>query len=114
MSLAAQKTESATDELKALLGDRISTNPTVRDTHGKDESWHHPHRPDAVAFPNSTEEVSAIVKICASHHIPIIPFGTGTSVEGHVTAPYGGVTIDMMQMNEFIEVNALNVRNLDV
>ena len=77
----------------------------VREHHGRGEDYFKPIPSDAVCFPHSTEEVSEIVKICAANHTPIIPFGTGTSLEGHVTAPHGGITIDMSQMNDVLEVN---------
>ena len=94
------------DELAALLGERLSTSPAVREHHGKDESFHTPVSPDAVAFVRSTEEASAVVSACARHGAPVIPYGTGTSLEGHVAALEGGVCIDLGQMNEVIEVNA--------
>ena len=72
--------------LRALLGDRLSTAAAVREQHGKDVTWHEGHPPDAVAFAASTDEVAAIVRICAAHGTPVIPFGTGTSLEGHITA----------------------------
>ena len=106
MTLAAEQTQSVTEELKALLGERVSTNPTVRDTHGKDESWHHPHRPDAVAFPNSTEEVAEIVKICAKYKIPVVAYGTGTCLEGNVIPHHGGIVVDMMNMDQVLRVSA--------
>jgi D-lactate dehydrogenase (cytochrome) len=106
MTLAAEQTQSATDELKALLGDRVSTNTTVRDTHGKDESWHHPHRPDAVVFPNTTEEVSEVVKICAKHKLPVVAYGTGTCLEGNVIPTSGGVVVDLMNMDQVLRVSA--------
>ena len=106
MTLAAEKTQTATDELKALLGDRVSTNVTVRDTHGKDESWHHPHRPDAVVFPNTTEEVSEVVKICAKHKLPVVAYGTGTCLEGNVIPHHGGVVVDLLNMDEVLRVSA--------
>lgn len=106
MTLAAEKTRSATEELKALLGERVSTNPTVRDTHGKDESWHHPHRPDAVVFPNTTEEVSEIVKICAKYKMPVVAYGTGTCLEGNVIPHHGGVVVDLMNMDQVLRVSA--------
>ncbi len=91
--------------LTELLGDRVTTTLAVREHHGHGEDYFAAYPPDAVCFPHSTEEVAEIVKICAAHNTPVIPFGTGTSVEGHVTAPHGGVTIDLMQMNEVVEVN---------
>ena len=93
------------EELRALLGERLSTSPAVCEQHGHDESYHPTHAPDAVAFAHSTEEVAAIVKICARHKRPVIPFGTGTSLEGHVAALYGGISIDVSQMAEVLEVN---------
>jgi D-lactate dehydrogenase (cytochrome) len=92
------------DTLRQLLGDRLSTSAAVCEQHGKDESYHQPHSPDAVAFARSTDEVSEIVKLCAQYHAPIIPFGTGTSLEGHVAALKGGVCIDMSQMNRILRV----------
>ena len=94
------------EALQELLGDRITTSMAVRKHHGRGEDYFKPVPSDAVCFPHSTEEVSEIVKICAAHHTPIIPFGTGTSLEGHVTAPHGGITVDMSQMNDVLEVNA--------
>ena len=93
-------------ELAELLGDRFSTGEAVREQHAHDESWHHPESPHAVVFPENTEEVAKIVKICARHGTPAIPFGTGTSLEGQVVAVEGGVSIDMMRMNRVLEVNA--------
>lgn len=92
------------EALRALLGDRLSTAQAVRDQHGRDESYHDAAAPDAVAFAQSTEDVAAIVKICASHRVPIIPFGTGTSLEGHIAAIYGGVCIDLSGMNAILAV----------
>tara|TARA_B100000029_G_scaffold509566_1_gene599062 strand:+ start:4375 stop:5775 length:1401 start_codon:yes stop_codon:yes gene_type:complete len=94
------------EDLANLLGDRITTTMAVREHHGHGEDYFAAFPPDAVCFPNSTEEVAEIVKICATYNTPVIPFGTGTSVEGHVTALHGGITIDLMQMNAVIEVNS--------
>ena len=105
MTQVAEKIQTAVDELVALLGDRVSTNPNVRDTHGKDESWHHPHRPDAVVFPKTNEEVSEIVKICARHNIPVIAYGTGTCLEGNVIPHRGGVVVDLMNMDQVLRVS---------
>src|SRR5689334_10696863 len=92
--------------LRQLLGDRLSTSAAVCAQHGKDESYHAPHAPDAVAFAQSAEEVAAIVRLCADHKAPVIAFGTGTSLEGHVAALAGGVCIDLSQMNRILRVNA--------
>jgi D-lactate dehydrogenase (cytochrome) len=92
--------------LRRLVGDRLSTSAAVCAHHGKDESYHPPHAPDAVAFVHSTDEVSAIVKLCRDHRTPVIAFGTGTSLEGHVAALAGGVCIDLSQMNRVLHVNA--------
>lgn len=109
--LTPAATEAAIAALRQLLGDRLSTAQAVREQHGKDESWNPPFPPDAVVFPHSTEEVSEIVKICAAHGLPIVPYGAGTSLEGHVGALQGGVCVDLMQMNKVLQVNA---EDLDV
>lgn len=93
-------------ELTERFGDQVSTSLTVREQHGRDESYHGVQAPDAVLFAKSTDDVSEAVKICAKHALPIIPFGTGTGLEGHVTAPYGGLCIDVSAMNEVLTVNA--------
>jgi D-lactate dehydrogenase (cytochrome) len=93
-------------DLKARLGDRASTSAAVREHHSKGESYHAPAAPDVVVFPESSDEVSAVVTICARHRAPIIPFGAGSSLEGHVVALYGGVAIDMTRMNRVLRVNA--------
>ena len=95
----------AIDEISALLGDRFSTAQAIRDQHAKGEDYFLPAPPDGVAFAESTEEVAAIVKVCAKHKVPVIAWGTGTSLEGHVTAPTGGITIDLSGMNNVLEVN---------
>ncbi|MDP6351189.1 MAG: FAD-linked oxidase C-terminal domain-containing protein [Alphaproteobacteria bacterium] len=92
-------------ELRALLGERLSTSAGVRANHGKDESFHKPFSPDAVAFAHTTEEVSAIVSLCAKYKAPIIAYGTGTSLEGHVAALYGGICLDVSEMRDVVEVN---------
>ena len=92
-------------KLTELLGTRCSTATAVCDQHGKDESWHFPAAPDVVCFARSTEEVSDIVKICAAHKVPIIPFGAGTSLEGHVNAVEGGVSVDLNEMNDILRVS---------
>jgi D-lactate dehydrogenase (cytochrome) len=111
MSEATASIDVATEALRHLLGDRLSTATSMRAAHGKDESFHKPHPPDAVAFPASAGEVVEIVKICATHRMPVIPFGTGTSLEGHVAALYGGLSIDLGGMKE---IGSVNAEDLDV
>jgi D-lactate dehydrogenase (cytochrome) len=93
------------EDLRALVGDRVTTSTAVREHHGHGEGFYSTLPPDAVVYAQSTEEVSEIVKICARHGAPVIPFGVGTSLEGHVGAIYGGVCIDLSQMNQVLEVN---------
>src|SRR6476660_6959806 len=102
---------SLAEELKAMLGQLFSTTAAVRDQHGVGESYHAAVAPDAVCFAESTEDVAAIVKACARHKTPVIPFGGGTSLEGHVSAPYGGISLDVSKMNRVLRVHA---EDLDV
>jgi D-lactate dehydrogenase (cytochrome) len=92
--------------LRELLGDRLSTSAAICAQHGRDESYHQAHAPDAVAFARTTDEVAAIVGLCADTKTPVIAFGCGTSLEGHVAALKGGISIDMTQMNRILQVNA--------
>jgi D-lactate dehydrogenase (cytochrome) len=98
--------QAVIDRLRELFGERLSTSAAVRGQHGKDESYHAPAPPDAVVFAHSTPEVAEIVALCAAHNVPVIPFGTGTSLEGHVAALEGGVCIDLSQMNRVVRVSA--------
>ena len=93
-------------ELRGIVEQRLSTSEAIREQHGHDESYHLGHPPGAVVFAHSTEEVSAVVKACAARGVPVIPFGAGTSLEGHVAALHGGVCIDLSQMDAVIQVNA--------
>jgi D-lactate dehydrogenase (cytochrome) len=93
------------NELKGLLGERVTASRGVRDHHGKDESYFPYAPPDLVAFPESTEEVRAIVNACRRHRTPLIPFGVGTSLEGHVLAIRGGVCVDLSRMNKVLAVH---------
>src|SRR5437899_2470698 len=92
--------------LAARFGNRLVTSQAVRQQHGNTVTWIENQPPDAVVFPQSTEDVQEIVRICAAHRVPIIPFGTGTSLEGHVNAPQGGVSIDVRDMNQVLAVHA--------
>lgn len=97
--------ENAIARIRDQFGDRISTGDSVRDLHATNEAYFAHTRPDAVAFPRSAEEVSAIVKVCADEGCPIIPWGVGTSLEGHALAFRGGITLDMSEMNKVLEVH---------
>lgn len=98
--------EALLASLKSLFGERLSTTQAMREHHGRDESSYDPMLPDAVVFAQSTEEVAAAVRLCSSHEVPIIAYGAGTSLEGHVLALCGGVTIDLSQMNQVLAIHA--------
>lgn len=87
-----------------LTPDQISTNETILEQHSKDESYHKPHKPDVVVYPKSTEEVSKVMKIAYEHNVPVVPFGIGSSLEGHPIPLNGGISIDFQLMNQIIEV----------
>ncbi|NJO39111.1 MAG: FAD-binding protein [Rhizobiales bacterium] len=93
------------DPIRALVGDRLTTSLPIREQHGKDQTHNAGAAPDAVVFPHSTEEVQAIVRLCAERGVPVIPYGTGTSLEGHITALKGGVTLDLSRMDKVLEVH---------
>jgi len=98
--------EYPVDEIKTLIGDRLSTSKAVRDHHGTDSSpLYGTQAPDAVAFAESTGEVAEIVKICARQKCPVIAYGTGTASEGHFIAPYGGICIDLGAMKQILRVS---------
>ncbi|MFL5133004.1 MAG: FAD-binding protein, partial [Microvirga sp.] len=92
-------------DLSQRFGDRVATSAAVREQHGHTLTWVKNQPPDIVVYPRTTEEVSEIVKLCARHGVPIIPYGTGTSLEGHINAPYGGVSIDLSLMKRIIAVH---------
>lgn len=95
----------ALDELAELLGAGLTTSEAVRDHHSRDESWHAAMLPDAVCFVSSVEEVSKALDICTRLRIPVIPFGTGTGLEGGTVAHKGGICIDVSKMNSILQVN---------
>ena len=104
-SVAPAPKDAVIASLHQLLGERLSTAALVREKHGRDASWHPCVPPDAVAFAQSTEEASEIVKICARHKVPLIPFGGGTGLEGHVVALRGGVCLDISRMNRILQIS---------
>jgi D-lactate dehydrogenase (cytochrome) len=102
---AARVNDDLIEALREIVGPRLSTSAAVCEQHGRDESYHTPHPPDVVVFAESTDEVAGIVKACARRQVPVIPFGAGTSLEGHVAALHGGVCIDLGAMDQVVAVN---------
>lgn len=96
--------------LAGRFGERLNVGKPVREQHANLTSWHPVEAPDCVVFPENVDEVSCIVKLCATHRVPIIPFGAGTSLEGGANAPFGGVSIDMTRMNAIV---ALHEEDMD-
>ncbi len=94
------------DALRARFGDRFSQANAVRDHHGKDESPYPSMLPDGVVFAQSTEDVVAVVALCNQHGVPLIAYGAGSSLEGHILAIEGGISIDMTQMNQIVALHA--------
>src|SRR5262245_55469375 len=98
--------DAAIRALNARFGNRVVTSQAVREQHGNTVTWIVNQPPDAVVFPQSTEEVQDAVRICAAERVPVVAFGTGTSLEGQVNAPFGGVSIDVRDMNQVVAVHA--------
>jgi D-lactate dehydrogenase (cytochrome) len=96
---------AARPKLEAIFSDRLSVNRTLREQHANTTTWIAPEAPDAVAFPISSDEVQAAVRVCAAHGVPVIGFGAGSSFEGHVNAPKGGLCLDMTRMNRVLTVH---------
>ena len=93
------------EQLKAIIpSDRVSVNETVLEQHSRDESYHRPSLPDAVVFPETAEEVSRVLRFAGENRIPIVPFGLGSSLEGHVIPYEGGISLDMSLMNKVLEI----------
>ena len=92
--------------LKQQFGERFQTSDAIREQHGHTTTWIKNQMPDAIVFARTTQEVSEIVQICATHKVPIIAFGTGTSLEGQINAPAGGISVDLTQMDKVLAVNA--------
>ena len=93
-------------ELQRLMGNRVVASQAVRAQHANTVTWVAAQPPDAVVFAESTEEVAAVVRLCSAHRVPVIPFGAGSSLEGHTNAPLGGICIDLTGMNAVLAVNA--------
>lgn len=97
--------KTVVDILAQRFGDRCATGHSIREQHAHTTTYIPSQLPDAVVFPESAEEIRLIVEACAAHRVPVIPFGTGSSLEGHVNAPMGGISIDTMRMNRILEIN---------
>jgi D-lactate dehydrogenase (cytochrome) len=102
---APRAVESALSALHARFGNKVATSEAVREQHAHTTTWLPNQPPDAVVYAASTDDVRDTVRICAKHRVPVIPFGTGTSLEGHVNAPFGGVCIDVREMNRVLAVH---------
>lgn len=105
------ESQAALEVLRVRFGAQLSTSGAVLEQHGTDESWHPPIPPDVVVFAESTQDVADAVRICAAHRLPVVAFGAGTSLEGHIAALRGGLSLDLSRMNALVE---LNVADLDV
>jgi D-lactate dehydrogenase (cytochrome) len=92
--------------LAAQFGNRLVTSQAVREQHANTVTWIENQPPDAVVFPQVTEDVQQIVRLCAAERVPVIPFGTGTSLEGQINAPRGGISLDFRDMNRVLAVHA--------
>ncbi|HYF53096.1 MAG TPA: FAD-linked oxidase C-terminal domain-containing protein [Salinarimonas sp.] len=101
----AAAVEAVTRALHARFGNRAVTSLAVRQQHANTLTWVENQPPDVVVYPESTEEVAAVVRLCAEHRVPVIPFGTGTSFEGHTNAPFGGVSVDTSMMKRIVAVH---------
>ncbi len=108
--MSAGAVELAIAQLTAQLGEKVATSAAICDAHGRDESYHALAAPRAVVFAHTTEDVVATVKMCNQYAVPLIPFGGGTSLEGHVQAIHGGISLDLTQMNA---IGAVHESDLD-
>ncbi len=97
--------EATIAALRDILGDRLSTGSSILDQHSHDEAYTTPVLPDAVAFPETTEEVSQILKVCSQHGCPVVPYGVGSSLEGHIVPVQGGITVDTSRMSRVLQIN---------
>src|ERR1700736_1833404 len=93
-------------ELARRFGNRLVTSRAVREQHANTLTWQKNEAPDAVIFAESEEDCVEVMRVCAAHRMPLIAFGTGTSLEGHVNAPYGGVSVDVSRMKKVLAVHA--------
>ncbi|EMG54163.1 FAD-binding oxidoreductase, partial [Ochrobactrum sp. CDB2] len=97
---------AAVEILKQRFGERAQTGQAIREQHGHTTTYVPTQAPDIVIFAHNTQDVQEVVRICAEHKVPVIAFGAGSSLEGQVNAPAGGVSIDLTQMNRVLAVHA--------
>ena len=96
-------------QMEAIFADRLSMNKDIREQHSHGEDYHTPGCPEVVCYAQTTDEVSQLLRLCNQHRIPVVPFGVGTSVEGHVVATRGGVSLDLSLMTQILEINQLDM-----
>jgi len=102
---SATEREELLEKLAAYLGKRLSRSESIREHHSHGEAFHVSGLPDAVAFVDNREEVVTVVRLCNEHRVPVVAYGAGTSLEGHISAVYGGVCLDLQNMNRILEIN---------
>src|SRR5215471_20765693 len=107
---SGERTATEIAVLRQRFGDRLQTGEAIRRQHANTLTWLENQPPDAVIWVESAEEVREVVRVASQHRAPIIPFGAGTSLEGHVNAPQGGLSLDFSRMNRIL---AVNERDLD-
>ncbi len=105
----ARPVDAVMSQAREFLGDRMTTNAALREQHSHGEDTVAPVLPDGVAFIETTEEASRLLALCHAHHVPVTPFGAGTSLEGHVTPVRGGISVDLARMNAVLAVNAADM-----
>lgn len=98
--------EAALGVLKQRFGEKFQTGQAIREQHAHTTTWIDNQPPDGVVWPQNSQDAAEIVKICANHRVPIIGYGTGTSLEGHLNAPAGGISVDFTDMNQILAVQA--------
>jgi len=106
MAVPGEALRASLGELRAVLGGGLSTSTSEREQYSHDESHHRGPLPDAVAWCESTDEVAALLEICSRHGVPVVPFGTGTGLEGGVVASHGGVAVNLSRMNRILRVSS--------
>jgi D-lactate dehydrogenase (cytochrome) len=106
MNASAPAIEQVIASIRSFLGERLSTAQAMREQHSRGEDTTPPTLPDAVAFVQTTDEISRIMALCHQHGVPVVPFGAGTSLEGHVNPVRGGISLDLSQMTAVLELNA--------